>query len=41
MIWKWKMSTENLEKNEDYNIYSILRGDIISLRLKPGTFFKH
>lgn len=33
------MSTENLEKNEDYNIYSILRGDIISLRLKPGTFF--
>lgn len=33
------MSTDNFEKNEDYNIYSVLREDIVSLRLKPGTFF--
>jgi len=33
------MSTENLEKDQEYNIYSILRDDLVGLRLKPGTFF--
>lgn len=33
------MGIDNYEKNEDYNIYSILRDDIVSLRLKPGMFF--
>lgn len=33
------MGIDNYAKNEEYNIYSILQDDIVSLRLKPGTFF--
>ena len=33
------MSSEVEKKNEGTDVYSILRDDIICLRLRPGTFF--